>query len=208
MISNGILNSSRAEKGGHHSTPLRPYMASKTYRAFTHKIGSTTSTKPALALYFNNIFNALQSFPFDRTLPTEQGTFTHKIDEAYRAFTHLFTVFSPIFSCAQPKTVRSLRLSTQQFTQFQSVPYSTATAFPPIKPPYFHTCTYRTFTQGDTVLSHRYLTNTTVLSPMIMAINLLNTFTNSILKVDLKPVYKKIISLVDVLSFEFRRKRY
>ena len=172
------------------------------YRASTHKTDLKANFLGVKNRYLTNIINELFCFFYPTSLLSIQETSTHKLKAAYRTFTHIFTVLSPTFLSKRLTDTSYINLTTQEPAQLKAANLTRTTALSPIKLPFFHTCIYRSSTQGSTALSNMKFTNVTVLSTIKSICNLLKKFTNSIRKVDLKLDHKKIISLDDVLFFE------
>lgn len=206
-MSYGVTKSLEAQRAICSSGNLLDWMTSYTYRTSTHKIDKIPGLSLSRKLYLSSLFNRLDGIfnPFSKAF--SGGTFTHKLEVPYRTFTHIFTVLSPTFLTKKPNFLRYNDYTQQELHQLKPVTYKRNTELSPIKLPLFQTCTYRTITQSSTVLSNINFTNITVLSTIKSISNLLIRFINSIRKVDLKHDHKKIISLVDVLFFEFQRER-
>lgn len=201
-MSYGVIKSLETLRARFCSNNPLDCVTTYTYRAFTHKIDIYENLQLSRGLYFFSIYSGLFAFYSKAYKPRKKGTSTHIFKATYRTFTHIFTVLSPMFSSVQRKALRYLDSTTQELALLESETYTRTTALSPIKVPLFHTCDYRTYAQGSTVLSNMNFTSVTVLSPIKSPSNLLNRFTNSIRKVDLKLDHKKIISLDDVLFFE------
>jgi len=207
-MSYGVIKSLETLRARCRSTnPLDCVTTYYIYRAFTHKIDIYENLQLNRGLYFSSIYSDLLTLSSKACKPRKNGTSTHILKATYRAFTHIFTVLSPMFSSVQRKALGYIDLTTQELAQLESKTSTRTTALSPIKVPFFHTCDYRTYTQGSTALSNMNFASVTVLSPIKSLSNLLKRFTNSIRKVDLKLDHKKIISLDDVLFFEKERGR-
>lgn len=206
-MSYGVIESLEAQRAIYCSSNLLDWMTSYIYRTSTHKIDTNPGFSLRRKLVLSSLFNRLDGVfnPFSKAF--SEGTSTHKLDVLYRTFTHIFTVLSPTFLSKKPNSLSYNTYTQQELHQLKPVTYKRTTGLLPIKLPLFHTYTYRSFTQGSTALSNINFAYITVLSTMKSVSNLLIRFINSIRKVDLKLVHKKIISLVDVLFFEFGRGR-
>ncbi len=185
--------------GGRKKTPQTLLMA--RYRDLTQVFGKSSSILTLRVSFFLSKFNALSSSHKSHYLSKNRRPFTHKRGLSYRAFTHIFTVFSPTFLSKNLNSLSNLYLKPQEVGQLDSLIYSRTTALSPIKLPLFHTCTYRTFTQSSTVLSTREFFGATALSTIKVCPNPLELFDNSVRKVVLKDVYKKIIRFLMMLFF-------
>lgn len=206
-MSYGVIKSLETLRANCRSTNPLDCVTTHIYRAFNHKIDIKEHYQSNKNKYFISVYSKLLEF-FNRIHPlSEQGTSTHILKAIYRTFAHIFTVLSPTFLPQKPRPFSYINIATQEVGQLESANSVRTTALSPIKLPFFHTCTYRTSTQSSTALSNMNFTNITVLSTIKSLSNLLIRFTNSIRKVDLKLDHKKIISLVDVLFFEFGRGR-
>ena len=206
-MSYGFIKSLESRRANCRSSNPLDCVTTYIYRASTHKTDLKANFRGVKNWFLANIINGLYCFLYPTSPIPVQETSTHKLKAAYRTFTHIFTVLSPTFLSKRLTDSSYINLTTQELAQLKSANLTRTTALSPIKLPFFHTCIYRSSTQGSTALSNMKFTNVTVLSTIKSISNLLKRFTNSIRKVDLKLDHKKIISLDDVLFFEKERGR-
>lgn len=176
------------------------------YRAFTQKSTGLNTLLSTDICYLVSILRCLACSSALLTSKRQLLTMTHMSKRCYRAFTHIFTVLSPIlFSSQRSISPKPRTLPLHKFISSHLL--TSHTVFSPMFLPCFGPSSYRALAHMLTVPSPTKISHVTVLSHINWVANRLNYKSISDLKDVLKSAIKKTSLGVMLLSFLLNTER-